>query len=265
MSADRSAFAILGLRPGAGRAEVDAAYRRLMKIYHPDRTGGDGRRAAEINRAYAYLRRDYPAQLSRARAMPVPIRRRPRRSSRAGWALALVAACLAGATLYLNSQDGRTRSGILLPVEWAAADSVAIASTRSTFASFEEPLHSGVIGNAISQALALHSGGDLASAKDYSRDCHMRLHEDPNLALFDVCAAFDESTLVLTLTDPWYESSAFGGSAVMTRQMEAASALSADILVADSRLRQIRSQVDLVLLPRLQDFPAPAAPVSTQR
>jgi curved DNA-binding protein CbpA len=50
MSAERSAFAILGLRPGAGRAQVDSAYRRLMKLYHPDRTGGDGIRAAEINR-----------------------------------------------------------------------------------------------------------------------------------------------------------------------------------------------------------------------
>ncbi|HUG46100.1 MAG TPA: hypothetical protein VMK31_06275, partial [Sphingomicrobium sp.] len=175
-----------------------------------------------------------------------------------------VAACLAGAALYQNSQDGPTRSGIILPVEWAAADSVAIASTRSTFASFDEPLHSGVIGSAISQALALHSGGDLASARDYSRDCHRRLHEDPNLALFDACAAFDESTLTLTLTDPRSESGPFSGSAVMTRQMAAARALSADMFAADSRLRQIRSRVDLVLLPRLQDFPAPA-PVSTQR
>jgi curved DNA-binding protein CbpA len=51
MTAERSAYAILGLRPGAGRAEVNDAYRRLMKRHHPDRPGGDSNRAAEINRA----------------------------------------------------------------------------------------------------------------------------------------------------------------------------------------------------------------------
>jgi molecular chaperone DnaJ len=54
-------YAVLGLRPDAGRAEVDEAYRRLIKLYHPDRMGGDGSRAAEINRAYTMLRQTLPA------------------------------------------------------------------------------------------------------------------------------------------------------------------------------------------------------------
>jgi hypothetical protein len=270
MSAERSAFAILGLRPGAGRAQVDSAYRRLMKLYHPDRTGGDGSRAAEINRAYSYIRRDFPAVSSRARAVPVPIRatRRPR-SFRAGWGLALVAASVAGMAFFQDSQSGRGGSSTSVPVQWAAANSAAIASARSPLVSFDEPLHSGVIGSAISQAVDLHSGGDLDSAAEYSRDCHIRLRQNPNLAMFDACAAFDESTLTLTLTDPRSESGPFGGSQVMTRQMAAARALSDDMFGADSRLRQIRSRVDLVLLPRLHDFPAPGqppgAPVLTQR
>lgn len=32
------------------------AYRKLIKLHHPDRSGGDAARAAEINRAYRELR-----------------------------------------------------------------------------------------------------------------------------------------------------------------------------------------------------------------
>ncbi len=66
MGVEASAFTVLGLEPGANGAAVDEAYRRLIKLYHPDRSGGDAARAADINRAYFELRRrgeiDDPAQ-----------------------------------------------------------------------------------------------------------------------------------------------------------------------------------------------------------
>ncbi|MBA2635744.1 MAG: J domain-containing protein, partial [Sphingomonas sp.] len=52
MTEHETPYSVLGLRPGAGRDEIDDAYRRLIKRHHPDYTGGDGDRAAEINRAY---------------------------------------------------------------------------------------------------------------------------------------------------------------------------------------------------------------------
>ena len=58
MAADASAYAALGLEPGADAAAIEQAYRRLIKQHHPDRAGGDARRAAEINRAYRELRLD---------------------------------------------------------------------------------------------------------------------------------------------------------------------------------------------------------------
>src|ERR671916_683191 len=56
MPTDASAYATLGLEPGADSAAVERAYKRLIKEHHPDRAGGDARRAAEINRAYRELR-----------------------------------------------------------------------------------------------------------------------------------------------------------------------------------------------------------------
>ena len=47
-------WSILGLRPGAGRAAVRAAYRRAAWQHHPDH-GGSASRMAAINRAYAEL------------------------------------------------------------------------------------------------------------------------------------------------------------------------------------------------------------------
>jgi len=55
MSLDE-AYQILDLKPGATREEIDAAYKRLMKVVHPDHGGGEGL-AAKLNAARARLRK----------------------------------------------------------------------------------------------------------------------------------------------------------------------------------------------------------------
>jgi curved DNA-binding protein CbpA len=55
---DRDAYEVLGLLPTAHDAVVQAAYRTLAALYHPDslNTTANTRRMAELNDAYAKLR-----------------------------------------------------------------------------------------------------------------------------------------------------------------------------------------------------------------
>lgn len=251
MSAPDSAYAVLGLRPGAGRAEVDEAYRRLIKLHHPDRTGGDGHRAAEINRAYTFLRNHGLAAGPRARPVPAAVNQMPRRSAprRSSWIVAcLVLIGSIGAFFAMNAR-GTSRHAVEIP--WPDFDSQPVSGGMSPLTSFEEPLHANVIDSAIAEAMSFHSARDPSGAAAYSRDCQNNLREEQNLAWFDACAAFDEATVTLGGNDPAIQSGAFSDSEVMAREMTAARVLSDDILGADSRLHQIRSRVEMQLLPAL--------------
>ena len=54
----RTAYEVLEVRDSASQAVVDAAFRALAAVYHPDKNGSAGaeRRMAELNRAYALVR-----------------------------------------------------------------------------------------------------------------------------------------------------------------------------------------------------------------
>ena len=50
-------YAVLGVRPDADRTSIQAAYRMLARLHHPD-FGGDGSRMAALNEAWSVLGRD---------------------------------------------------------------------------------------------------------------------------------------------------------------------------------------------------------------
>lgn len=247
-----SAFEALGLKPGARRAEVDEAYRRLIKLHHPDRTGGDASRAAEINRAYSLLRRDGLAVAVHSYSVPVAVKPPPRpRSGRGAFLLACAVIAAAIGALVTMDSGGPGRRGYSVPLKWPVAESARVASVVSPLTSFDEPLHAPVIDNAIADAVRFHAAGDSQGASEFSRDCQIRLRQEPNLAWFDSCSAFDEATVTLNWDQPLTDSGPFNGSSVMAREMAAARMLSDDMLGADSRLREIRSRVEVQLIPRI--------------
>lgn len=255
MTGENSAYATLGLRAGAGRAEVDEAYRRLIKRYHPDRTGGDCSRAAEINRAYTVLRHSDAQPVRHRRSMPVPVQPRPRRRRRSGWVLLGVVVIAAGiGAANTERRGGSGGPDYPVPFQWSApAEQPASARVASPMTSFDEPLQTAVIDRAVADAVQFNEAADPVATLAFSRACHNKLREDPSLTWFDACAAFDEAVVILSGANPLFDPGPFNTSAVMTRQMGAARLLSHDMLAADSRVNQIRSRVELALIPKLDE------------
>ena len=72
----RDPWAVLGVAPGSSWEDVRSAYRRLAKTVHPDITGSDASRMAEINRAFGELalsRAPEPAPVPAPPAPPAPV------------------------------------------------------------------------------------------------------------------------------------------------------------------------------------------------
>lgn len=246
MTADTSAYAVLGLEPGANAGAIEQAYKRLIKQYHPDRAGGDSRRAAEINRAYRELR--LAGRVKAALDLEqweepggVPVR------------TAVVLLGLAGAATLVTA----------LTVFLGSGPAVQRALTqKQSDGPKRDPMSLPVTGEAVETAVAdarrISRASDEMSLSEASRDCHRQLRAKPTLALLDRCAAFDDAVVLLQNRDPLRDRGPFGELAVTGRKMNAAALLSNDPLAIDSRLDQIRLRVELALAPPPPQ-PEPAA------
>ena len=140
MAAVRTHYEILNVAPNAELVVIEAAYRALMKKYHPDQGGGvaDGPSAADINRAYAALRdpnrraeydhtewiRQRDISLAAYQPPPAP----PRIPTFFGWGGWLVAAVLAGMIALMASRGGAPQ---MSEAEQARAAAMAAPDTRS--------------------------------------------------------------------------------------------------------------------------------------
>ena len=258
MDARDSAYEALGLKPGASRAEVDEAYRRLIKLHHPDREGGDPDRAADVNRAYSFLRQQRLAVGPQSRPVPVVLHPRIRRRSRLNdWLFtAVLIGIIIGGAAAMQMSSGSGMFAHPINVSWPAADTSFQSNGSNPLVSFDEPLNVTVIDGAVAQAMKFHSAKDLHAAEIYSRDCQANLRREFNLTWFDSCAAFDEAMITLGSDRDSANSDVFDQTAVIAREMAAAGVLSDDVLGADSRLHQIRSRVDIKLLPMIDSAAA---------
>jgi hypothetical protein len=248
MEGRQSAFEALGLRPGADRAQIEEAYRRLIKRYHPDRPGGDGGRAAEITRAYRELR-DGQHTLP-VRMTPPAARVRAQQSRHLGTIVTAFVVIAAAAVIVryfdIAARSDSASAGVAPLV--AAGKAEASTAMPASLDDFQEPLSSAAIDHSAADALRIYKGGNPARLADYSRACQSQFRNHPDIAWFDACAAFDEAVVLLQSRDPIADSGPFNSAAVTGREMGAAGLLSDDSFAADSRLRKIRSRVELALL-----------------
>jgi hypothetical protein len=244
MPGDASAYAALGLEPGADPAAVDRAYRRLIKQYHPDREGGDATRAAEINRAYRELRtaREEEGELFVDSCDVV----HPQPPGRPTSSRAAVFAAISVAALVLLSGPASRAIGTLS----ASPDSTgpaAHAAASGAGEPMDQPLALGAINGAIYEAVRMDRNQDEMALAAASRDCHHQLRLKPSLARLDRCAAFDDAVVELQDRDPLRDQGPFSELAVTGRQMSAGTLFSDDYLAIDGRLGRIRLHVELAL------------------
>ena len=252
MAGRASAFAVLGLEPGADLAAIEAAYKRLIKQHHPDREGGDSSRAAEIIHAYRELKggKGDPLQFND----DLSRRRRPR------WPIAALAAGAGLGVLTLLMGPS-----VPLPKAlWAAKADLPIR--RGAMAAIApdpmgDELHIQAIDGAVRKALRMYRASDEMALAAESRDCQRRFRENPGTKMLDRCAAFDDAVVGLEDRDPLRDAGPFAPLAVTGRQWSTASALSADYLAIDGRLDKIRLRVELALAP---DVPAVAPAVKVE-
>ena len=251
MAGDASAYATLGLEPGADSADIEQAYKRLIKQHHPDREGGDARRAAEINQAYRELRatRNLKDPLELNDEWPAAPRER-------AWVAA--ALLLAVVTLGLVLTQGPLApltQGLAAPGGHKAQRD-ARRGVRADV--MDGPLHASAIDRAASDALRLSRTRDEMAVAGESRDCHHLLRSHPTLLQLDRCAAFDDAVVQLQDRDPLRDQGPFSELAVTGRLWSGATALSDDSVAIDGRFDRIRLRVELALAPVVEGAPARA-------
>jgi curved DNA-binding protein CbpA len=252
MVGDSSAYAALGLTPGADRSAIEQAYKRLIKQHHPDRSGGDARRAAEINRAYRELRSE------RDPKDPLELEDWPESAQpEHGWiAFALFLAAIAVALPLSQSSFARLSQ---LPAESAASHVQKAAAIDDRM---DQPLHLAAIDGAARDALRLARTRDEMALASTSGDCHRALRRQPSVLQLDRCAAFDDAVIELQDRDPLRDQGPFGELAVTGRIWSGATALSDDSVAIDGRLDRIRLRVEMALAPFVDPLRQPGSAAS---
>ena len=260
MATDVTSYTVLGLKPGADRDAIEEAYRRLIKRYHPDREGGDGKRAAEINRAYFELRGRRPQEIERApwtgideaiyqrRAHRNRVARKRRRQ--VPWKRLLVVAILAALWVWrdevreFGDQLGTELSNAVEPATGFSAGAGGLLDGADAL---ESALDSNAITRSIDQVRGLLASGKVDAVADLSRACHRQMRLAPSAGQLDRCAALDFTAVAIVRNDPLLDDGPFSASAVTAREMSAARLLSDDYLLIEARFDQVRAKVDAVV------------------
>lgn len=250
MTGATSPYILLGLKPDADRAAIDEAYRRLIKLHHPDRSGGDATRAAEINFAYARLKRAgefnpdrasaaVDADIARraANAQP-PLQPSSRRSLL--WPVLIMVVGVLAITNRERIVDWSANSSARSGVSAAPQPGPVIDPVRTRLSGRSDPA---LVAHGVAVATTLLARSNLGVAGSRSEACFDQLDAAPDPDLFDRCVAFDDAVVALTGSAMLEQQSPFSLAAMARRHMRAARLLSTDDKASRARLARIRSGV----------------------
>src|SRR6476469_1033434 len=169
MRGDRSAYDILGLEPDADLHEIDRAYKRLIKRHHPDRSGGDAARAADINRAYRELRGRSGQHTLAFHDDDVPP------GGGRGWVHAAMAVAIALAALLVATGPVKA---FIEQLSRSARPEAAVSLRGNPRDELDRPIRDATVLGGAKDALRLARRRDDGALLSASRDCYRQLRQN---------------------------------------------------------------------------------------
>ena len=199
----KSLYAVLNVAPDADPAVIEAAYKALIKKYHPDMlagpAGGDLRRAAEINEAFQVLRdpdrrarydqderarQDAFRRAAAAASGPVIYHPPPRRRRKSRWqALLLLLAAAAAFMVWRETESGQRflgSSGSSFALQAAPTGNPAAVRVKDVDRAFDE-------------FRKIRARAGLVGLSSFSQDCFAGQSRSQSAIEFDFCVAFDHA------------------------------------------------------------------------
>ena len=217
-------YSLLHVLPGADPEVIEAAYKALMKKYHPDRHHGEDaeRRAAAISHAFNILRDPdrraaydaeeqalqdrYRVELARANPIstspPEPARRpslvrsdgRSRPEQRIAVWVGAAGALVLAVTVVLFARDTGSASRMRNAVTQLSVPDTPEANPAAAPVPFrDEPVSRDRVETAVNEFHQLASVGGLPAAFDFSERCFELQAKTLSVSDFDFCVAFDHA------------------------------------------------------------------------
>jgi len=250
----KSLYAVLNVAPDADPAVIEAAYKALMKKYHPDRLGGaaagDERRAAEINEAFQVLRdaerrarydqdaRVRTEQLRRtAYGSPPPIYAAPPPPARRSRWPRLLLLLLLGGTIYYFWQETDGFRYPLVSANPFSGEATAAAGQKA-------PVRIADVERAVATFGEIKKKSGLMGLSAFSQDCFAIQTRSMRLTDLDFCVAFDHASAAYGARiagDDLPQLPRFQPAEIDIRHQSAARLVSTDDQWINARLMQLRS------------------------
>ena len=270
---------MLNVAPDADPAVIEAAYKALIKKYHPDMLagapGGDLRRAADINEAFQVLRdpdrrarydhdertrQDSFRRAAAAASGPViyhPSPSRRRRKSR--WpALLLLVVAAAAFIVWRETEAGQRffgANGSSFALQAAPSGNPAAVRAKDVDRAFDE-------------FRGIRDRTGLLGLSAFSQDCFSAQSRSQSATEFDFCVTFDHAAAdydAKIAGDDLPQLPRFRPDELNSRHEWAARLISSDENWISARLAQLRERASERLHPPTrQPLPAAAAPLLVQ-